>query len=374
MGFCKPIFITHADSFAIAQSKQGPKMAPSLHHYLFEDSCMQPIQRRRLLAGLATTLSTAALPGWSQTTKAAAGKPKAGPKLASKLRIVIPANPGGGWDQTGRALGLSMVSAGVVDEVEYENKGGKGGTLGLAYYADKYNADANTLFMGGTVMVGAVALQKPAIDLSHVQPLARLTSDYLVMVVAANSPIKTVADLTASMKANLKNVPIAGGSAGGVDHIFAGIFSRAAGANPEDLNYQPFASGTEVVSAVLAGKAAVGVSGYSEFSAQLTGGQLRAIGVSSRKPSFGIPAIRDQGVQAEMSNWRAVFTGKGISAERQAEMVEAVRLATLHDSWKATLKQNHWDASWMTGKDLSDLIDLDLTTARVMVHLLKLKA
>ena len=336
---------------------------------------MHHIQRRRLITGLSIALSGVALPSWGQSAKpAAAAKPKAGNKLAAKLRIVIPANPGGGWDQTGRALGTAMISAGVIDEVEFENKGGKGGTLGLAHYAEKYNADANTLIVGGTVMVGAVALQRPAVDLSAIQPVARLTSDYLVMVVAANSPIKSVADLSASMKANLKAIPIAGGSAGGVDHIFAGVFARAAGANPEDLNYQPFSSGVDVVSAVLSGKATVGISGYSEFSAQLAGGQLRAIGVSSRKPSFGIPAIRDQGVQAEMSNWRAVFTGKGVSTGRQAEMVEAVRLATQHDAWKATLKQNHWDASWMSGKDLVNLIDLDLTTARVMVHLLKLKA
>lgn len=336
---------------------------------------MTPFPRRRVLTGLAAAISGSVLPSWGQTTKSAANsKPKSANKLAGKLRIVIPANPGGGWDQTGRALGTAMISAGVVDEVEFENKGGKGGTLGLAHYAEKYNADANTLIVGGTVMVGAVALQRPAVDLSAIQPVARLTSDYLVMVVAANSPIKSVADLSASMKANLKAVAIAGGSAGGVDHIFAGVFARAAGANPEDLNYQPFASGVDVVSALLAGKATVGISGYSEFSAQLAGGQLRAIGVSSRKPSFGIPAIREQGVQAEMSNWRAVFTGKGVSAGRQAEMVEAVRLATQHDAWKATLKQNHWDASWMSGKDLINLIDLDLTTARVMVHLLKLKA
>jgi putative tricarboxylic transport membrane protein len=337
---------------------------------------MNAMHRRRLLAQLAaSTLPMVALPGWSQTAKpVTAGKPKAGGKLAAKLRIVIPANAGGGWDQTGRALGTAMISAGVVDEVEYENKGGKGGTLGLAHYAEKYSTDANTLIMGGTVMVGAVALLKPAVDLTAILPVARLTSDYLVMVVAANSPIKTAADLSANMKANLKSVVVAGGSAGGVDHIFSGVFARAAGANPEELNYLPFASGVDVVSAVLSGKAAVGISGYSEFAAQLAGGQLRAIGVSSRKSSFGIPAIRDQGVQVEMSNWRAVFTGKGVSPERQAEMVEAVRLATLHDSWKATLKQNHWDASWMTGKDLTNQIDLDLTTARVMVHLLKLKA
>jgi putative tricarboxylic transport membrane protein len=266
------------------------------------------------------------------------------------------------------------MSSGSVDDVEYENKGGKGGTLGLAYYAEKYATDPNTLIMGGTVMVGAIALQRPAVDMRVLAPLARLTSDYLVMVVAGNSPIKTANDLSAAMKKSLKAVPVAGGSAGGVDHIFAGVFARTVGTNPEDLVYQPSAGGAEVAAAVASGQAVVGVSGYSEFSAMLASGQLRAIGVSSRKSSFGIPSMRDQGLQVDMANWRGVFTGQSIPAARQSAMVDAIRLASQQEDWKTTLKQNRWDASWLAGKDFVSQIDFDQTTAQVMVHLLKLKA
>ncbi|MGH6625065.1 MAG: Bug family tripartite tricarboxylate transporter substrate binding protein [Burkholderiaceae bacterium] len=332
---------------------------------------MKKPQRRDILGGLGAALGGLSMPAWALSAKAGvAGKAK----LAQKLRIVIPANSGGGWDQTGRSLGASLVAAGLVDEVEYENKGGKGGTVGLAHYAEKYGSDPNTLLMGGMVMVGAVALQRPAVDLSRIQPVARLTSDYLVLAVAADSPIRTVGDLAARMRSGLKNVPVAGGSAGGVDHIFAGVLARGAGSNPEELAYLPFAGGAEVVAAVLSGKAAVGISGYSEFSEQLASGQLRAIGVSAKRALFGIPAIRDQGVAADMANWRAVFTGAGVPVERQAEMVEAVRRATVHESWQATLKHNRWESSWLTGNSFNSFIDVDLATARVMVHLLKLKA
>lgn len=343
---------------------------------------MMNIKRRSVLGGLAV-FGGAGLAGssaslWAQTAKPAtvgvAGRSKAASRLAPRLRIVIPANAGGGWDQTGRALGTALVGAGVTDEVEYENKGGKGGTIGLAYYAEKYSSDPNTLLMGGMVMVGAVALQKPAIDLSRINPIARLTSDHLVVVVAASSPIRNVSDLAERMRANPKEVPIAGGSAGGVDHVFAGVFARASRGKPEDLVYLPFAGGAEVVQAVLSGKATVGISGYSEFSAQLASGKLRAIGVSSKRAVFGIPAIREQGVDVEMANWRAVFTGQGVTAARQAEMADAVKAATGHESWQKTLKQNHWDSSWLSGPGLASFIDFDLTTSRVMVHLLKLKA
>lgn len=336
---------------------------------------MLNIKRRAVLGGLGMAAwGGLTAPAWAQMGKpAVATKNRAAIKLAPRLRIVIPANAGGGWDQTGRALGAALVGAGVTDEIEYENKGGKGGTLGLAYYAEKYGSDPNALLMGGMVMVGAVALQKPAIDMSRIHAIARLTSDYLVVVVAANSPIRNVTDFAERMRVNPKDMPIAGGSAGGVDHVFAGVFTRGSRSKPEELVYLPFAGGTEVVQAVLSGKAAVGISGYSEFSEQLANGKLRAIGVSSKRSVFGIPAIREQGVDVDMANWRGVFTGQDVSIARRAEMVEGVRQATSHESWQKVLKQNRWESSWLSGPGLDSFIDVDLTTSRVMVHLLKLK-
>jgi len=337
---------------------------------------MQIITRRNAMKSILVyqVASATGLAGAQSFITQAPLKQRAPVKLTSKLRIVIPANEGGGWDQTGRALGNALISSGGVDLVEYENKGGKGGIVGLDYYAQKYQADANTIIIGGMVMVGAVALNKPSIDMSILAPIARLTSDYLVIVVAATSPIKTLNDLSNAMKADIKSVPIAGGSAGGVDHIFAGAIARNSGANPEDLVYLPHAGGVEVVTSILSGKSAVGISGLSEFSAQLSGGQLRAIGVSSRRTFAGIPSIREQGGQLEMANWRGVFTGKGVSKERQAMMVEAIRQAISHETWKNVLKQNRWDSSWMSGHQFNEQIEFDTTTARVMVHLLKLKA
>lgn len=332
----------------------------------------QILARSAAMAALLTPLAPAAL---AQATAPRPGAPAAkAAKVAGTLRIVIPANPGGGWDQTGRALGAALKAVGAADQVEFENIGGKGGTIGLAKYAEKYGNDANTLMMGGMVMVGAVALQKPAVDMGHIQPIARLTSDYLVTAVPAASPIKNGKDLAEAMRRDLPALPVAGGSAGGVDHIYAGVLARAAKAKPETLVYRPFASGPEVVESLLKGDAAVGISGYSEFSDALAAGKLRAIGVSARRNAFGIPAFKDQGIDAVMANWRGVFTGKGVSPARTAELLAAVEQATHHESWLQTLKQNRWEASWLAGKDLTEFMELDLTTARVMVYLLKLKA
>lgn len=300
-------------------------------------------------------------------------RPVAAGRLAQRLRIVIPANPGGGWDQTGRALGEALLAAGVAEDVVFENRGGKGGLLGLAHYVEAYDADPDSLLIGGMVMVGAVALHKPAIDLARVRPLARLTSDYLVLAVPADSPIRSVAELRTRVTQDLRALPMAGGSAGGVDHMFAGLFARQAGGHPEDLNYLPFASGPEVVAALLAGKAVAGVSGLSEFSEPIRSGKLRALGVSARRSVGGLMPIREQGVDVEMANWRGVFTGQGVSPERSARLLEGLQRAVAHDSWQKALRSNRWESSWLAGPALGSFIDLDATTARVMVHMLKLK-
>ena len=312
----------------------------------------------------AGALATGLPAAWAQTAPA--------PALLGKLRIVIPANEGGGWDQTSRALGAAMVASGAVGQVSYENIGGKGGTIGLAQYVQKYNAAADTLLMSGMVMVGAVALQKSAIGIGAVQPVARLTSDYEVVAVRADSPIQNPKDLIARLRTAPAGTVIAGGSAGGVDHMYAGMLARVAGSAPE-LVYTPHPGGAQVVEALLSGKAAVGVSGFSEFSEAVASGKLRAIGVSSKRPFSGIPSIREQGVDADLANWRGVFTGKEVPAASARVLLDAVRRGVAHDTWSKTIKRNNWDTYWMEGKDFAGFLELEVSMASVMIYLLKLK-
>ncbi|MGE8444075.1 MAG: Bug family tripartite tricarboxylate transporter substrate binding protein [Comamonas testosteroni] len=295
-------------------------------------------------------------------------------RLGTQLRIVIPANPGGGWDQTGRALGAALSSSGTVDKVIYENIGGKGGTIGLAEYTKRYGSDPNSLLIGGMVMVGALALNKKSAELLQVQPLARLTSDYLVVAVPTDSPIASPKALAKAMRENLPALTIAGGSAGGVDHMYAGMLARLAKANAEQLQYKPFAGGNDVLQALLQKQVQVGISGYSEFREALQAGKLRALGVSSRRTMFGIASMREQGLDAEMSNWRAVFTGRNLPAERSQQLLAAIDHASNQDNWKQALVSNNWSSSWQTGKALQEFLEVEASTAQLMTYLLKLKS
>ena len=116
-------------------------------------------------------------------------------------------------------------------------------------------------------------------------------------------------------------------------------------------------------------------TGYvsSEFSEAVASGKLRAIGVSSKRPFSGIPSIREQGVDADLANWRGVFTGKEVPAASARVLLDAVRRGVAHDTWSKTIKRNNWDTYWMEGKDFAGFLELEVSMASVMIYLLKLK-
>ena len=107
------------------------------------------------------------------------------------LKMMIPANPGGGWDTTGRAIGKALQDAGLASSVQYENKGGAAGALGLAQFVNASKGDPNALMVMGAVMLGGIITGKPPVSLSQATPVARLISEYNVFVVHAASPLKS---------------------------------------------------------------------------------------------------------------------------------------------------------------------------------------
>jgi putative tricarboxylic transport membrane protein len=88
------------------------------------------------------------------------------------FKVMIGANPGGGYDQTGRGIGKAMQEAGVAGSITYENKGGAGGTIGLAQFANASKGDPNAMIVVGAIMVGAIVQNKPPITLNDATPVA----------------------------------------------------------------------------------------------------------------------------------------------------------------------------------------------------------
>ncbi len=274
--------------------------------------------------------------------------PLAGPVQAQEalpeLKLMAPAGAGGGWDTAARTLQEVMTQAGVARSVQVINVAGAGGTVGLAQFVGQADGDPSQLMVGGITMVGAIISNKAPVSLDQVTPLARLTGDPLVIVVPKDSPLKTIDDLIAALKADVASTTWAGGSAGGADHILAALVTKAAGVDPAKVNYVAFSGGGEALAAMLGGRVSAGVSGYGEFESQIETGELRALALSSpeRLAGVDVPTLKEQGVDVEVVNWRALFAGPNIADEDKAKLSAAVETTVKSPEWTEVLKTRGW--------------------------------
>ena len=311
---------------------------------------------------LAVSLTLAACGGITESTTDDGGAIK-------KLTLIVPADPGGGWDQTARAMQKALQDEKLVESAQVVNIGGAGGTVGLAKLANEKNP--NTLMVMGYVMVGAVETNKSATTLADTTPIARLTEESEIIVVPADSPYDTVTDLLDDAQKKGKGVSIAGGSAGGADHILAGQMYKAHGVDPTDLNYIPYSGGGESVAALLGGKVSAGISGVGEYAEQVKAGKLKALAVSGPEPSDvlpDVPTLEDEGVDVELTNWRGVVAPKGID-EAQVQRLTDV-LTELHASaaWKQVLKKNGWADAFLTGEEFRAFLNDDIKSVRATLR------
>jgi putative tricarboxylic transport membrane protein len=297
----------------------------------------------------------------------------AGATAQPTLKMMIPANPGGGWDQTGRQLAAAMQSAKLVSGVQFENKGGAAGTIGLAQFVNAARGDPNALMVAGMVMVGGIILNQSSVNLGMVTPIARLTSEWEVIVVPAASPHKTMADLVQALKANPGKVSWGGGSAGGTDHILVGMIARAVGVDPAKTNYVAYKGGGEALTGIIGGHVTAGVSGIGEFAEQIKGGRLRALAVSAPKAVDGIASLKEQGIDVELGNWRAVFAGPGITAPQRDALVKLVQDATDTPAWKQTLDKLGWTPFFLGGDPFKSFLDEDTKRIAGIIDSLGLK-
>ncbi|MCB5176212.1 MULTISPECIES: Bug family tripartite tricarboxylate transporter substrate binding protein [Microvirga] len=276
-----------------------------------------------------------------------------------ELKIMAPAAPGGGWDQTARSMQQALTQAGIAKSVQVTNVPGAGGSIGIAQLVNNAKGDGNQLMVMGYVMVGALLTNNSPVTLDQTTPIARLTAEYEAIVVPANSPIKTAKELAEAVKADPAKVTWAGGSAGGVDHIAAALFAKAAGADPTKINYIPFSGGGEALAAILGGKVTAGISGYGEFESQIKAGKLRLLGLTSPadKATPDKPSLTAEGVNLEIANWRAVVAPPGLTDEEKKALTDAMDRMAKSNEWQSILKAKGWEDSYVSGDAFAKILE-----------------
>jgi putative tricarboxylic transport membrane protein len=325
---------------------------------------MEPIRRRALRSRWAALAAVGAALTVVAGCASDGGTSPGGADAINRLQVMAPADPGGGWDQTARALAAAAEDAELVRSVQVSNVGGAGGTVGLAQLANERSEDY--LMVMGLVMVGAIETNQSQATLENTTPIARLTAEDEIVVVPANSPYQTINDLVADMQARGQAVSIAGGSAGGTDHILAGLIAQAGGVPVQNLNYIAFSGGGESLAALLGAQVSAGISGVAEYAEQVQAGELRALAVSGaqRVPGIDAPTLTEAGLDVELINWRGVVAPPNISEEAKTRLTTLVDQIHNSPAWKEQLERNGWTDTYLAGPEFEAFLAEEQTRVR----------
>jgi putative tricarboxylic transport membrane protein len=294
------------------------------------------------------------------------------------IQIMAPAAPGGGWDTTAREMQTVLQQEVIDQNVEVYDVPGAGGTIGIAQLVSDNAGDPNTLMMMGLVMVGAIATNQSAVTLDDVTPIARLTTEYEVIVVPADSEIQTLDDLITAFQDDPAGTTWAGGSAGGTDHILVGLIAEAVGVDPTQINYIPYSGGGEALAAILSGDVTAGVSGYGEFQGQIESGELRALAISAGSTADAatpgataspaaspaaalppVPTLQEQGVDVELANWRGVVAGPDIPDDVRQCMIQMVDEMHQTEAWQEVLARYGWSDYFLAGDEFGEFLEAE---------------
>lgn len=267
------------------------------------------------------------------------------------LRIIAPAAPGGGWDQTARAMQQALQRSDMVRTPVVENIPGAAGTIGLARFISAERGNGDALMVSGLIMLGGIITHRSPVTLADVVPIARISGEYEVLAVPAASPFRTLADLVRAFKEQPESISWGGGSAGGSDQILAGLIADAVGVAPRRVNYVAFSGGGESLSAIVGGQVSVGINGLAELAPQIEAGTLRVLAISSavRLPELDAPTLREQGVDVEFENWRSIVAPPGISPEDRRRVAGVIDAMVRSPKWQEMLQRYRWLDRYLAG-------------------------
>jgi putative tricarboxylic transport membrane protein len=297
---------------------------------------------------------------------AACGEPSDGGEDAAgyptdTMNIMVPADPGGGFDGLGRAVQSTLKDTGLVTEtIDVSNVPGAGGTIGLTELIDKHEGDAHQLMITGYTTVGA-AVVNGTYKLTDATPIATLTDEAGVFVVAADSPYETITDVAEAWQGDPTAVKFAGGSLGGPDHIAVALLAKAAGVDPVAVkdSYAPY-SGTPK-EALTAGVAQVLISGVSELEDLVNNGDAKALAVTgdSAQEVAGqsVSTLTDAGYDVVVTNWRGVIAPPGISDEQQQAIVGLIDELHATAEWQALVEERGWVDAYRSGDEATSFYE-----------------
>ena len=248
------------------------------------------------------------------------------------VTLVVPFPPGGSTDLIARTLAPKLQEK-FGGSFIVDNKAGATGTIGTGFVA-RAPADGHTLLVSslGPFVIAPHLLSKVPYDaLKDLDPISVAVQAPNVLVVPANSPHKTMAQVLAFAKANPDKMTFASSGNGSSDHLTAELFWLQTGTTGVHV---PYKGGGPVMTDLLGGQVDASFMNLNTAMPQILAGKLRALAITSAKRSPLLPAVptlEELGIKdANVYSWQAVAGPRGLPADLKAKLHAAI-LAALND-------------------------------------------
>lgn len=286
------------------------------------------------------------------------------------VEIITSSAAGGSNDQVARAIQRIMQDQkSLPTPILVVNKPGGNQTLAVAYLNQYAGNGHYTLLANPTLFTNQIQ-GITAVGYKEVTPIANLLTEHTVFSVHRDSPLRNVRDLMDKLRADPDSLVVGIVSRGGPNHLAFSVALKAAGIDPRRVKAVVFKTNAESMTAMVGGHLQLVASSISSALGQVQAGNARMLAVVSPQRIAGIPdvpTLKEQGLDAYVANWRAMFGPKGMTPQQVATWQDALSRAVATPEWKAGLEKNHWSGNFLRGDDFVRYLDTDYSTTRAIM-------
>ena len=271
-------------------------------------------------------------------------------KPTRPIEITVSSGAGGAADREARELQRHLQKLPGLPPITVNNRPGGGGTIAWSSL-NLHQGDAHWIGTMNVALLTNEILGASKLSYRDLTPLAMLVREYVAVWTHADSPIKSMKDLIARLKAQPSGLSFGMSPAlGNQNHIVLGMIARAAGVDPKALKIVVYPGGGPGITAALGGHLDVWVGTLGGAIPLALSGKVNVMGVSAPKRQPGkalaLPTFREQGLDVVYAAYRGVIAPAKLSAAQIAFWDATLAAVSAAPDWKATALEHAWEPDY----------------------------
>ena len=285
------------------------------------------------------------------------------------IKIIVPYAVGGIADVLARLVGARFESI-LKLPVVVENRSGSNGTIAMQFVAQA-KPDGYTLLLGnlGTQVVNRYLYEKLPFDIKRgFQPIGQIAATPMLLVVAANSPANSVADIIAAGKSASAQLNFGSGGSGSASHL--GLVMLATMAKI-DIAHVPYRGSSQIVPDLIGGRLTAYFDTPPTSLSLISAGKLKPLGVASleRQPALpGVPTIAETIPGFELLSWLGLFAPAGLPFDRVNKLNETLKTVLLEPNFRKQLIDQGNEVLSSSPQEFSEFIEREAVRIGVLVQ------